>query len=385
MLKNVTKMISYALWAAVLACGSHEETGKGWPVEAHEEMEEGTPVAAKWTFSPMMSATRHAAFRFHFGLEHYSHVEAACNNGKLWNLREQGQPRENEMRFEQGDPLCWTPETEGENFTYTAESAFITFTVYDGEEVVGRGVLDIIKTGEEGGQSFYEAQMTDTELFTLGQEEGSPEASIVMAGNGTVVSYADLNRNRINERIVVREVHPDMLYELLVVENGSVIWSLEAGLPHVGWNSILLYQEDGESYLAEYQPTMYQGIGNYKCKVYSLENGKEIIKREWAVDYEFLEGDPNEVVVTPEMERFAKEVGVLLRNSSVLLSTEQGLLVRQYAEAVGLPQIYPVRFHPDEIWAAIDGTGNVKELTSNALDFPDEPLELLFASGVGAW
>ena len=348
-------------------------------IPADDEVEENGPAVAKWTFSPMMSATWHAAFHFEFGLEHYTHIEAACNNGKLWNLQAQGQPREKEMRFEQGEPLCWTPEIEGENFTYVAGNAFISFTVYDGEEVVSRGALDIVKTGEEGGQSFYEAQMTDTELLALWQEEGSNSAQVIMAGNGAIVSYSDLNYNRVNERIVVREAEPNMLYELLVVENGSVIGSVEAGLPHVGWNTILLYNEDGKDYLVEYQPQMYQGVGTYKCKTYSLENGKENIKKEWAVDFEIP------VEETYEMEQFAKEVGILLRNCSVLLSTEQGILVREHAMATQLPQIYPIRFDPDEIWNAIDGTNIRMELTSNAASFPDEPLYLMFASGAGAW
>ncbi len=348
-------------------------------VSEDDGVEENVPAVAKWTFSPMMSATWHAAFHFDFGLEHYTHIEATCNNGKLWNLQAQGQPRENEMRFEQGEPLCWTPEIEGENFNYVAGSAFISFTVYDGEEVVSRGVLDIVKTGEEGGQSFYEAQLTDTELLALWQEEGSNSAHVIMARNGAIVSYSDLNHNRINERVVVRETEPNMLYELFVVENGVVIWSVEAGLPHVGWNTIMLYNEDGKDYLVEYQPQMYQGVGNYKCRVFSLEKGKENIKKEWAVDFELQAEE------TYEMEQFAKEVGVLLRNCSVLLSTEQGILVREHAMATELPQIYPIRFDPDEIWAAIDGTNTPKELTSNAVRFPDEPLYLMFASGAGAW
>ena len=354
-------------------------------VAADDGMEESKQVAVKWTFSPMMSATWHAAFHFNIAIDNYSHIEAVCDQGMLWNMQAQGQPKDKTMRFEQGETLCWAPMIEGETLTDTVKSACVTFIVYDGEEIVDHGTLDIVQTGTENGQSFYEAQLTDTSILGLWQEEGSLEASIVMAGNGAIVSYADLNYNRINERIVVREVHPDMLYELLVVENGTVIWLVEAGLPHVGWNTILHYYEDGKSYLVEYHPTMYQGIGSYKCKVYSLEDGKETIKREWTVDYNLLAGDSNEVEKTPEMEQFAKEVGLLLRNSGVLLSTEQGILVRQYADATSLPQIYPVRFNPDEIWAAVNGTDKAEKTTSNALDFPDEPLELIFASGAGAW
>lgn len=85
------------------------------------------------------------------------------------------------------------------------------------------------------------------------------------------------------------------------------------------------------------------------------------------------------------MARFAKEVGILLRNCSVLLSTEQGIVVDRPVSASSLPQIYPVRFDPEEIQAALDGTADAGKLTSNAAQFPDTALELVFASGAGGW
>ena len=360
------------------------KTAMGESSPAADDIDTNVPVVAKWTYSPMMSATWHAAFHFNVELEHYSHIEASCDNGMLWNLQAQGQPKEKKLRFEQGEPLCWTPMIEGESLTETAETARISFTLYAGEEIVDSCVLEIVRIGEENGQTFYEAQLLETELLALLQETDSLEASVSLAGNGSIVSYSDLNHNWVNERIVVREVEPDMLYELLVVENGTVIWSVEAGLPHVGWNTIMHYHGNGGGYLVEYQPQMYQGVGNYKCKVYSIEDGKEKIEKEWAVDFE-LSAEGTLEVETPEMEQFAKEVGVLLRNSSVLLSTEQGILINQYAMATALPQIYPVRFDPDEIWAAIDGADQIKDITANAVSFPEEPIELLFASGAGGW
>lgn len=354
-------------------------------VVADDAAEESQSVTAKWTFSPMMSAPRHSAFHFGFDLDNYSHIDASCDKGSLLNPDVKKQSGEKMLRLEAGKRFCWNPGTGGDSLTDTADNAKVTFTVYDGEEIVDRGTLDIVQTGVENGQTFYEAQLTDTSILGLWQEEGSLEASVVMAGNGSIVSYSDLNHNRINERIVVREVYPDMLYELVIVENGNVLWRLEAGLPHVGWNTIMLYHEDGESYLVEYHPTMYQGIGTYQCKMYSLKDGKENIKKEWAVDFKLSPEETLAMEPTPEMEQFAREVGILLRNSSVLLSTEQGILVKELAEATSLPQIYPVRYDPDEIWKAIDGAGTAKELTSNAVSFSEEPLELMFASGAGAW
>lgn len=339
---------------------------------------EGAITPVKWTYSPMMSATWHAAFHFNFDVPNYSHIEASCDNGALWNLHAQGQPREKSMRFEQGEPLCWMPDI-GEDITDTAENAEVTFTVYDGGEIVAKGVLDIVRTGTENGQSFYEAQLKDTKILALAQELDSLEATVVMAGNGTIVSYSDVNHNRINERVIVREIAPDMLYELCVVEDGVVIWSTEAGTAHVGWNTIMLYSEDGQDYLVRYQPAMFQGVGGYTCTVFSLDGSKENVKKQWSVEFQL----PAEE--TAEMERFAQEVGILLRGCRVLLSTEQGIVVNQYAMASALPQLYPVRFDPDEIQAAIEGTGNVKELTADALQFPEEPIDFLFASGAGGW
>lgn len=358
----------------------YDEDGNVEHIKANQT-EDPQEHTVKWTYSPMMSATWHAAFHFNFDLANYSHIEASCDNGTLWNLRAQGQPRDKTMRFEQSEPLCWMPGV-GDSLTDTAESAKVTFTVYDGGEIVAKGVLDIMRTGTENGQSFYEARLTDTQILALMQEDGGLQASVVIAGNGTIVSYSDVNHNRINERVIVREAIQDMLYELCVVEDGAVIWSTEAGSPHVGWNTIMLYEEDGKSYLVEYHPTMYQGAGSYRCTVFSINGGEKAIQKEWAVDFEL----PLEE--TPEMEQFAKEVNELLRKSVVLLSTEQGILVDKWAEASSLPQLYPVRFEPDKIQQAIEAAKNPtapQELTANAAAFPSETLEFVFASGAGGW
>ena len=347
--------------------------------------DEHTATTVKWTYSPMMSATWHAAFHFNFDLANYSHIEASCDNGTLWNLRAQGQPRDKTMRFEPGEPLCWMPGV-GDSLTDTAESAKVTFTVYDGGEIVAKGMFDIVRTGTGNGQSFYEAQLTDTQILALAQESGSLEASVVLAGNGTIVSYSDVNHNRINERVIVREIHPEQLYELSVVEDGVELWSSLAGLPHVGWNSIMLYSKDGQDYLVQYNPTVHQGLGSYICTVFSLDGNKQTVKEEWSVDFELgLEG---RVAETADMAHFAERVDSILRNCAVLLSTERGVLVDKWTAASSLPQLYPVRFDSDEILqaieAAVDPTAP-QELTANAAAFPTESLEFVFASGAGGW
>lgn len=172
-IRNLAKWKKPTLWIVLVAVVACVTLGIGLMTNPEKEDTPAHAVVAKWTYSPMMGATWHAAFHFVFNINHYSHIEASCDNGVLWNLHAQGQPREKELRFEQGEPLCWTPGIEDNWLRKTAKSAKITFTIFDGEEVVSKGVLDIVRTGEENGQSFYEAQMTDTDVLTLLQEESS--------------------------------------------------------------------------------------------------------------------------------------------------------------------------------------------------------------------
>ena len=337
----------------------------------------GQTQAVKWTYSPMMSATWHGAFHFGFDLNDSSYVEASCDNGMLWNLYAEGQPRDKALRFEAGEPVCWTPDTDG----ITAQAA-INFTVYVDGEVLCCGTLDIICTGTENSQSFYEAKLSGTHLIAMQQRPNNLGASLVPSDYAFIVAWTDLNHNRVSDCIVVREVETNMLYELSVLENGLEIWSTQVGTAHTGWNTIMLHSTNEGDCLVEYTPSMFQGVGSYTCTVFSLESNQKMVKDEWSVDFELP------VKKTPEMERFAQEVGVLLRNCSVLLSTEQGIVVKEPAMATAVPQLYPVRFDPDEIMQAIEVTADPttpQELTGNAAAFPTEALEFVFASGAGGW
>ena len=358
------------------------------PADASETtvFEGAEAVAVTWTYSPMMSATWHAAFHFNFDLNReFIHIEAACDNGILWNPRADGQPKGKTLRFETGQPVCWVPGVD-ESLTDTTEDATVSFAVYDGEDMLYQGAFEIARAGTDNGQSFYEAQMIGTDLLTMQQEDGNMGASVILSDRAAIVAWTDLNHNRVNEQVVVREIHPGMVYELSAVENGMEIWKTEASPAHVGWNTIMLYQEDGESYLVEYRPSMFQGAGSYTCMVFSLKGNKQTIKENWSVDFEL--GKDGNVRETAEMTQFAEKVNLLMRNSSVLLSTEQGVLVNRHGMATALPQLYPVHFDPDDIQRAMEATADPtapQELTTNAATFPQEPLEFMFASGAGAW
>lgn len=227
-----------------------------------------------------------------------------------------------------------------------------------------------------------------TQIRALIVSNAEDERTEIVSPNVCIAAYSDLNHNRISEQIVIRTVAPGQVYELAVMENGEEIWKIEASPAHVGWNTIMIYSEDGQDYLVQYNPSMFQGVGSYTCTVFSLEGNKQTVTKEWSVEFEVEPGNPVEVTETAEMTRFAREVGILLRNCYVLLSTEQGILVDRYAAASALPQIYPVQFNPDDIERSMETAANPlaqQELTSNAATFPTKSLELLYASGAGGW
>ena len=227
-----------------------------------------------------------------------------------------------------------------------------------------------------------------TQIHALIVSNAEDERTEIISPNVCIAAYSDLNHNRISEQIVIRTVAPGQVYELAVMESGEEIWKTEASPAHVGWNTIMIYSEDGQDYLVQYNPSMFQGVGSYTCTVFSLEGNKQTVTKEWSVEFEVEPGDPVEVTETAEMTRFAREVGILLRNCYVLLSTEQGILVDRYAAASALPQIYPVQFNPDDIQRSMETAANPlaqQELTSNAAAFPTKSLELLYASGAGGW
>ena len=102
----------------------------------------------------------------------------------------------------------------------------------------------------ETGYAFF---ASETEQSQLGQEGPvQPEPGQV---DNVVYKDADLNRDGEAEIIRVRELTEGESYILEVLkQDGTVLWSEEAGTAHTGWNTILLCQSGGEDYLIRYHP-----------------------------------------------------------------------------------------------------------------------------------
>lgn len=212
--------------------------------------------------------------------------------------------------------------------------------------------------------------LTEEAGLTGGYDEG------MGLGDTVIWENADLDHDGENEIIYVQEKAEGQLYELKVDKtDGTLLWSTEAAVAHTGWNTVLLYQEDGMDYLIQYLPTMFQGMGSYGWSQFSLEGGQPVEVTSMNVEY----GLP--LRMDSKLRGFAERTNWLLESCTVLLSTEQGELVVGPRAAAELPQLYPVRYDPDDILANMDaGTEDAESFFAEG-----QPLEFLFASGAGGW
>ena len=188
---------------------------------------------------------------------------------------------------------------------------------------------------------------------------------------------ADLDHDGEAETVYVRELVEGMAYDLSVeTADGTLLYRTETHSAHAGWNTILLYENDGEDYLVRYTPTMYQGVGNYSWTRFYLEKnagdeaGTEVEVASSQVDFSLP------LQLTDELSAFAEFTNWMLKNSTVLLSTEQGVPTVGPVPAVDVPQLFPVRFDPDAVSAEMEASE----------PFADgEAMHFLFASGAGGW
>jgi len=75
------------------------------------------------------------------------------------------------------------------------------------------------------------------------------------------------------------EVFEEWGYRLNVKDkDGGLLWQIDASTTHAGWNTLFLTRIGDKEYLTQYNPVMYQGVCNYRFKVFSLgSDGEEIL------------------------------------------------------------------------------------------------------------
>ena len=117
-----------------------------------------------WTYRPMLSFTGHSFRSFLFDLE-YTHIEATCTGGELWNLEAEGQAHDTNMRFEKGKTVYWTPAEEDED---PADKSEVTLTVYNGDTKMQQHtvIFECVSRDYSEGD-VYEFYLKDTTEYAL--------------------------------------------------------------------------------------------------------------------------------------------------------------------------------------------------------------------------
>lgn len=123
-------------------------------------------------------------------------------------------------------------------------------------------------------------------------------------------------------------------YELCVKKaDGTKLWSASAHWSHPGWTSVFACKVDGQDYLLQYEPEMWQGWAEYSYKLFypyivspvTGEQQEQILRESYlAFDDNFcMDGHHFDAA---ELADFLWEVRGYIADSTLLLSTEDGEL-----------------------------------------------------------
>lgn len=121
-------------------------------------------------------------------------------------------------------------------------------------------------------------------------------------------------------------------YELQITrQDGTELWSTTAHWSHPGWTSVFACQIDGQDYLLQYEPEMWQGWGEYTYRLFhpyiispaSNEPAEQVL-RESSVTWDLNFGREGHHLNAAALADFLEEVHGYLDRSTLLLSTEDG-------------------------------------------------------------
>lgn len=182
----------------------------------------------------MLSFTGHYAKAFSFDFD-YTHVEATCTDGEMWNLEVEGQPRDTTMQFEKGKNVYWTPSDEIEKIPQKTE---ITLKVYNNKtqlhkctvifECVSRDIsaaeFEIYLKDSDGlKMMYYDGKITFVEQSSISNvggadnpnsiiTEGYPKDIFLSTLNHFQVLYEETPAEQVEEKItngelVIKKMH----------------------------------------------------------------------------------------------------------------------------------------------------------------------------------
>ena len=116
--------------------------------------------------------------------------------------------------------------------------------------------------------------------------------------------------------------------------DGAVLWSADAHLSHPGWTGVYACRVDGQDWLLQYEPEMWQGWADYSYRLFSpaivspanMEPKEQLLRSSEVVwDWNFhMDGHHFSAA---DLADFLWEVREYTAESTLLLSTEEGELL----------------------------------------------------------
>lgn len=129
-----------------------------------------SPSQATWKYTPALSSV-YPAFPFQFSFP-YTHMRMTCTGGALCARDPNAVPdtygHQQSLQFTSGQTVYWEPLYEQEIFS----NATITFTAYDGDEILYSGELLIEQTAHDDLSFTYTAALSNCAELLLAQISG---------------------------------------------------------------------------------------------------------------------------------------------------------------------------------------------------------------------
>lgn len=181
---------------------------------------------------------------------------------------------------------------------------------------------------EDPGEA--EAYRAAQEAWWASYEIGSTSPQITESSQSW---EADLTHDGQPERLVFDWGYFDLaswgIFAVLDAD-GQVLYKVEAGRAHMGWENVYLCRLDGQDYLFQYNPTCYQGWCDYSYELYCLDAaGEKIVADSGLVSFYASEGNPElevPVMDIAAMTAFAEKVNTYMEASYLLVSTDENAI-----------------------------------------------------------
>lgn len=133
----------------------------------------------------------------------------------------------------------------------------------------------------------------------------------------------DINHNGTLETFLISHDPVIDVYRLSLQEDGQEIWCDRASTSHAGWNTIFAVTHDGLDYLLRYSPSISTGCAFYYYELFSLdENGEEVLLNRNEIEFDVNFGGAHQSFDPKQIAGFLEEVHTLLKDSWLLLSTQ---------------------------------------------------------------